>query len=154
MARAPGLSVRLKLTLSYAGFLVVAGASLLTAVWVFLLRYVPDRAMLLAAEDRSLPGGVFPIRSELLRVFAPRAAAVMALLLVVGLVGGWVLAGRMLAPLTRITAAARTATTAPSAAVRMRRACTSNASPGGVSRMPRDRRSNRSAPSSRSRSWS
>ena len=42
--RAPGLSVRLKLTLSYAGFLMLAGALLLAAVWVFLLRYVPDRA--------------------------------------------------------------------------------------------------------------
>ena len=40
--RAPGLSVRLKLTLSYAGFLMLAGALLLAAVWVFLLRYVPD----------------------------------------------------------------------------------------------------------------
>ena len=34
--RAPGLSVRLKLTLSYAGFLMLAGALLLAAVWVFL----------------------------------------------------------------------------------------------------------------------
>ena len=40
--RAPGLSVRLKLTLSYAGFLMLAGALLLAVVWVFLLRYVPD----------------------------------------------------------------------------------------------------------------
>src|SRR5919201_2910372 len=39
--RAPGLSVRLKLTLSYAGFLMLAGALLLAVVWVFLLRYVP-----------------------------------------------------------------------------------------------------------------
>src|SRR6266480_1057601 len=39
--RAPGLSVRLKLTLSYAGFLMLAGASLLAAVRVFLLRRVP-----------------------------------------------------------------------------------------------------------------
>ncbi|HEX5860015.1 MAG TPA: two-component sensor histidine kinase, partial [Microbacterium sp.] len=37
------MSVRLKLTLSYAGFLMVAGALLLAVVWVFLLRYVPDR---------------------------------------------------------------------------------------------------------------
>jgi two-component system, OmpR family, sensor histidine kinase VanS len=44
--RAPGLSVRLKLTLSYAGFLMLAGALLLAAVWVFLLRYVPDRALI------------------------------------------------------------------------------------------------------------
>src|ERR671915_2502077 len=40
--RAPGLSVRLKLTLSYAGFLMVAGSLMLAVVWVFLLRYVPD----------------------------------------------------------------------------------------------------------------
>ena len=44
------MSVRLKLTLSYAGFLMLAGALLLTAVWVFLLRYVPDKAMPINAE--------------------------------------------------------------------------------------------------------
>jgi two-component system sensor histidine kinase VanS len=108
--RAPGLSVRLKLTLSYAGFLMLAGALLLAAVWVFLLRYVPDRALLIDATDTPTTG-VFPIRSNLLHVFAPRAAAVLAFLLVFGLVGGWLLAGRMLAPLTRITDATRTAAT-------------------------------------------
>ena len=46
MDRAPGLSVRLKLTLSYAGFIVLAGALLLAAVWLFLLRYVPERALI------------------------------------------------------------------------------------------------------------
>jgi two-component system sensor histidine kinase VanS len=107
--RVPGLSVRLKLTLSYAGFLMLAGALLLAAVWVFLLRYVPDQAILRRAGPG--PPGVFPVRSNLLHVFAPRAAAVLAFLLVLGLVGGWILAGRMLAPLTRITAATRTTTT-------------------------------------------
>ncbi|MFF4507506.1 sensor histidine kinase [Streptomyces sp. NPDC001401] len=109
MDRAPGVSVRLKLTLSYAGFLMLAGALLLAAVWLFLLRYVPDRAMLINPDDRP-EGGVFPIRSALLDVFAPRAAVVLAFLLVFGLVGGWILAGRMLAPLTRITHATRMAT--------------------------------------------
>ncbi|WP_399067970.1 ATP-binding protein [Streptomyces winkii] len=103
------MSVRLKLTLSYAGFLMVASGLLLAAVWVFLLRYVPDRAMLINPEDKPA-NGVFPVRSALLDVFAPRAAAVLALLLVFGLVGGWLLAGRMLAPLTRITDATRLAT--------------------------------------------
>jgi two-component system sensor histidine kinase VanS len=107
MDRAAGLSVRLKLTLSYAGFLMLAGALLLAAVWVFLLRYVPDRAFLIDA-DTDLPG-VFPVRSRLLDVFAPRAAAVLAFLLVFGLLGGWLLAGRVLAPLARITEATRTA---------------------------------------------
>ncbi len=110
MDRAPGLSVRLKLTLSYASFLMLAGALLLAAVWVFLLRYVPDRAVLNVPSGTTIHG-VFPIRSNLLHVFAPRAAAVLAFLLVLGLVGGWILAGRMLSPLTRIADATRRATT-------------------------------------------
>ncbi len=110
MDRAPGLSLRVKLTLSYAGFLMLAGALLLAAVWVFLLRYVPDRMMIIpGSTDIAFPNDVFPIRSRLLHVFAPRAAAVMAFLLVFGLVGGWLLAGRMLAPLDRIAAATRAA---------------------------------------------
>ncbi|MFI0901472.1 sensor histidine kinase [Streptomyces sp. NPDC020983] len=103
------MSVRLKLTLSYAGFLMIAGALLLAAVWLFLLRYVPERALIVPGGTPTRHG-VFPIRSRLLDVFAPRAAAVMALLLLFGLAGGWFLAGRMLAPLTRITEATRTAT--------------------------------------------
>ncbi|MER6474445.1 sensor histidine kinase [Streptomyces collinus] len=101
MRRRAGLSVRLKLTLSYAGFLAVAGALLLAVVWVFLLRYVPDNSQGLL--------GVSPNRYLLVRTFAPAAAVAMVFLLVFGLAGGWVLAGRMLAPLTRITDAARTA---------------------------------------------
>jgi two-component system, OmpR family, sensor histidine kinase VanS len=98
--RAPGLSVRLKLTLSYAGFLMLASALLLGAVWVFLLRYVPE------VINTPLPA---PNQSDLVRAFAPRAAAVLAFLLVFGVLGGWLLAGRMLAPLTRITQATRLA---------------------------------------------
>ncbi|MGW6394286.1 sensor histidine kinase [Streptomyces sp. NPDC055103] len=100
-ARRRGLSARLKLALSYAGFLAVAGALLLAVVWGFLLRYVPDNSQGLL--------GVSPNRYLLVRTFAPAAAVVMAFLLVFGLLGGWVLAGRMLAPLTRITDAARSA---------------------------------------------
>ena len=59
--RAPGLSVRLKLTLSYAGFLMLAGALLLAAVWLFLLRYVPDRAFLVDA-DAPCPAPSHPLR--------------------------------------------------------------------------------------------
>jgi two-component system sensor histidine kinase VanS len=97
------LSVRLKLTLSYAGFLMVAGAALIVAAWVVLLRDLPDVGV--------LPGGAVLQRSVLERNFAATAAALMAFLLVFGLVGGWVLAGRMLAPLTRITDATRMAAT-------------------------------------------
>ncbi|MFH0179213.1 sensor histidine kinase [Streptomyces cacaoi] len=110
MDRAPGLSVRLKLALSYTGFLMLAGALLLAAVWLFLLRYVPDRALIVPGSTGNPTHGVFPVRSNLLHVFAPRAAAVLAFLLVFGLVGGWFLAGRMLAPLISITGATRMAT--------------------------------------------
>jgi two-component system, OmpR family, sensor histidine kinase VanS len=103
--RAPGLSVRLKLTLSYAGFLMLAGALLLAVVWVFLLRYVPDPEVLPG------PPGFGPTRSDLLDAFTPKAAIALASLLVFGLVGGWLLAGQMLAPLTRITDATRLAAT-------------------------------------------
>ena len=89
---------------------MLAGALLLAAVWVFLLRYVPERAFIVPGSTGSTSiHGVFPVRSNLLHVFAPRAAAVLAFLLVFGLLGGWFLAGRMLAPLTRITDATRMA---------------------------------------------
>src|SRR5471030_21235 len=63
MARAPGLSVRLKLTLSYAGFVMLAGAVLLAAVWLFLLHDLPDVAV--------SAGGVVPIHSIFRRDFVP-----------------------------------------------------------------------------------
>jgi two-component system sensor histidine kinase VanS len=72
--------------------------------------------VLLAAGYFSLsrgvhPGVIFMVRShgDLMRDFAPIAAIVMGFLLVFGLVGGWLLAGRMLAPVTRITDATRLA---------------------------------------------
>jgi two-component system sensor histidine kinase VanS len=104
--RAPGLSVRLKLTLSYAGFVILAGTLLLGAVWVFLLRYVPRGRTVLVHNTNLF---VSPGRGTLLRDFAPAVAILGAFLLVFGLLGGWLLAGRMLAPLARITHATRTA---------------------------------------------
>ena len=114
MDRRLGLSVRLKLTLSYAGFLMVAGFLMLVAAWLagrpgesfdFLLRFIPNGVI------RTL-GDLVPGRGAfLLRAYAPTAAVALAFLLVFGLVGGWILAGRMLSPLTRITDATRKAAT-------------------------------------------
>ena len=103
MDRAPGPSVRLKLALSYAGFLMVAGAGLLAVVWVFLLRYVPDQAITIPGDFETGPGLFIPGRSDLWAAFAPKAAMMLACLLLFGVVGGWLLAGRMLALLNRIT---------------------------------------------------
>jgi two-component system sensor histidine kinase VanS len=91
---------------------MLAGFLMLAAAWLagrpgqssdFLLRYVPDGVI-------STLGGLVPGNSSfLLRAYAPAAAIVLAFLLVFGLLGGWILAGRMLAPLTRITDATRMA---------------------------------------------
>jgi two-component system sensor histidine kinase VanS len=107
VARPPGLSVRLKLTLSYAGFLMLTGFLMFVQPGraFDLLQYVPDDVI-------STLGGLVPgNRAYLLRAYAPAAAIVLAFLLVFGLLGGWFLAGRMLAPLIRITDATRMATT-------------------------------------------
>jgi two-component system sensor histidine kinase VanS len=98
--RDPGLSVRLKLTLSYAAFVMVAGALLLAAVWVFLYQVAHPGLITEPGYQRAV-----------LRSLAPTAFVAFTFLLVFGLVGGWLLAGRMLAPLTRITAATRLAAT-------------------------------------------
>ncbi|WP_027006274.1 sensor histidine kinase [Conexibacter woesei] len=100
MARARGLSVRMKLTLSYAGFVMLAGAVLLVVGYFSLSRGVHPGVLFLAESHGAL-----------WRSFAPMAAAVMGFLLVFGLAGGWLLAGRVLEPLDRITAATRVAAT-------------------------------------------
>jgi two-component system sensor histidine kinase VanS len=91
---------------------MLAGFLMLTAAWFAgkpgsladgLLRYVPDGVITMLGE--LIPGrGAF-----LLRAYAPAAAVALACLLAFGLIGGWFLAGRMLAPLVRITEATRQA---------------------------------------------
>ena len=103
MDRRPGLSVRLKLTLSYAGFLMVAGALLLAAAWVFLLRYVPDVMRHVPGMFGAATAPTCCAPSRRRRPWCWRSCCVF------GLLGGWLLAGRMLAPLTRITDATRMA---------------------------------------------
>ena len=101
-SRPRGLSVRVKLALSYAGFLVVAGIALFV-VGFLLLRFVPE-------GNLSVEGGGFaPNRTNLVEVFVRYAWWAMGLLVVFGLVGGWLLAGVVLRPLDRITDAARQA---------------------------------------------
>ncbi|KAA9135837.1 sensor histidine kinase [Microbacterium caowuchunii] len=100
--RPAGLSIRIKLTLSYAGFLLVAGVAMFV-VGFLILRFVPEGNLL------QLDGGSAPNRGDLLAVFLRYAWWALGLLLVFGLAGGWFLAGRVLRPLSRITDAARLA---------------------------------------------
>lgn len=98
MDRAPGLSVRVKLTLSYAGFLMLAAILLLAGVWIFLTKLRHPGLLLMHSYQYDVLGDL-----------APTAAIVLAFLLMFGLLGGWILAGRALAPLARITDATRMA---------------------------------------------
>ena len=93
------MSARLRLTLSYAGFLLVAGIALMALVF-YILRFVPDGNI-----DN---GGPFmPNRSDLLAALWPRTWQVLLVLVAIGFGGGWFLAGRMLRPLERINGVAR-----------------------------------------------
>lgn len=98
--RARGLSVRMQLTLSYAVFVLVVGAAF-AVVGFLVLRFVPEGS-LYVFED----GGVAPSRTDLLNVFVRYVVWALLVLSALGLGGGWIMAGRMLKPLTRITDAA------------------------------------------------
>ena len=57
------MGARLRLAVSYAGVVALAGFVLLAVVWLWLLRYVPDQ---------NIDAGFFvPNRSDLIRAFAP-----------------------------------------------------------------------------------
>ena len=93
------MSARLRLTLSYAGFLLVAGIALMALVF-YILRFVP--------EGNVNNGGPFmPDRNDLLAALWPRTWQVLLVLVVIGFGGGWFLAGRMLRPLQQINGVAR-----------------------------------------------
>ncbi|WP_447644506.1 HAMP domain-containing protein [Nocardioides zeae] len=94
--------MRLKLTLSYVAFLMAAWAAFVV-VLEFVLHYVPDTSLV------TTDGGFAPRRSDLSTAAYPVVAVATGVLLVVGLVGGWLLAGRMLRPLSAVTAAASAA---------------------------------------------
>jgi len=98
--RRRGLSARLRLALSYTAVFVLVGIVLCSAFYLFVVRYVPINEAVYE---------IFGIRTRALWWFPPGAAVVLILLLVVGFAVGWFLAGRFLAPLTRITAATRKA---------------------------------------------
>jgi two-component system, OmpR family, sensor histidine kinase VanS len=102
--RRRGLSVRLKLTLSYAGFLLVAWGTFVL-VMAFVLHYVPDRNLIVADSN----GGFAPDRSALIEAATPVAVWGTACLAAVGLIGGWLIAGQILKPLAAISSATKRA---------------------------------------------
>lgn len=99
-------SARLRLTVSYVLFLLVAGLVMSVCIWA-VLRFVPNYP-LTAANPRDL-GSPIASRGEILDAVVQACAIALAVLAVVGSVGGWWLAGRVLTPLQHLNAAARAA---------------------------------------------
>ena len=104
------MSARLRLTLSYAGFLLLAGVALI-ALLFYIIRFVPEGHLtspggIMVDGSADTPPSFVPDRSDLLAALWPRTWQVLIALAVIGFVGGWFLAGRMLRPLERINTVA------------------------------------------------
>lgn len=130
----PRMTIRARLTLTYAGLLTVAGAIMLILVYSF-MRFVPTYAIASTASVSASPQeeiGVLPIgtapptvrgtgsvrasleltsANDILNTLLLVSALVLVLLAVVGSVVGWIIAGRVLRPLQAINDAAHLAST-------------------------------------------
>lgn len=100
------ISARFRLALSYAVFLVAAGAVMLFGVYL-VLRYVPNYPLTAAnSSEADIP---VASRWEILNAVVGVSGIILATLAVIGMVGGWILAGWVLRPIQRINEAAQIA---------------------------------------------
>ena len=126
------MTIRARLTLTYATLLTASGAVMLGTIYVF-MRYVPTYAILPAdtleasypsspplnaAPATPLPTGVdstaaleLTSASDILNTLLIISILALVVLAVIGAVLGWVIAGRVLRPLTEINSAAKLAAT-------------------------------------------
>ncbi|MFD9728535.1 sensor histidine kinase [Streptomyces sp. NPDC059072] len=129
--RLPRRTVRLRMTLLYGGLFVLSGAALLGVTYVLVLRAIGGRPPELSINEAGTDPGAVPAqppqsRQSALKTLAEQAQDAMAgqisdtmhqllvqsgialaLMLVVSIVLGWIVAGRMLRPLRTITATAQ-----------------------------------------------
>ncbi|WP_010613355.1 sensor histidine kinase, partial [Actinomyces oris] len=117
LRRARHLSIRARLTLTYAGMVTAAGVVLIALVY-FYTRYVTlsiqigDPVGETAAVPVSQVGEVAKVDTnlfDLLSSIMRSAVGALALLVVLSGTVGWILAGRMLQPLSSMNAAAKRA---------------------------------------------
>ncbi|MFE4198714.1 sensor histidine kinase [Paenarthrobacter sp. NPDC056912] len=100
-------SARARLAFSYALFAMLAGIIVLGAVYA-VLRYIPNYP-LTAANPSDYSKGVPGTRGEILETLLNVGGWALVSLAIVGSIGGWFLAGRVLSPLNKIYSAAHTA---------------------------------------------
>jgi len=94
--RLPRITLRMQLALLYAGFLA-CGAALLLVPVLTIHQAIPE-----GADGRVIAGIQANTQAQVIR-----AGAILAGLIVLSLVAGWLIAGRFLRPLRTITATAR-----------------------------------------------
>jgi two-component system sensor histidine kinase VanS len=94
----------MKLTLTYALFVFVAGSLSLVVVYLA-LRFVPDYPL----GDLNPQAAAVATRPDILQALVKASGVVLLLLALIGLGAGWLIAGRVLRPLQDITRAARRA---------------------------------------------
>ncbi|GGU76694.1 sensor histidine kinase [Lentzea flava] len=109
------LSIRLRLTLLYGGLVLACGVALLATVY-FLMRYIPNYAPtrhltgegIAAVPATAAPPGAIIGKEDVLGTLVRVSGAALIGLALVAVLLGWIIAGRMLAPVHRITRTART----------------------------------------------
>ncbi|MDF2846457.1 MAG: histidine kinase [Oerskovia sp.] len=99
-------TARLRLTLSYVAFLLAAGLAMSVIVYA-VMRFVPNYP--LTAANPSDAHLFIASRGQILDSLIQACAVAMGVLAVVGTVGGWLVAGRVLRPLADLNAAAQAA---------------------------------------------
>ncbi len=99
-------TARLRLTLSYVAFLLAAGLAMSVIVYA-VMRFVPNYP--LTAANPSDAHLVIASRGQILDSLVRACAVAMGVLAVVGTVGGWLVAGRVLRPLADLNTAAQAA---------------------------------------------
>ncbi|MFJ4109614.1 sensor histidine kinase [Oerskovia enterophila] len=99
-------TARLRLTLSYVAFLLAAGLVMSVIVYA-VMRFVPNYP--LTAANPSDAHLFIASRGQILDSLIQACAVAMGVLAVVGTVGGWLVAGRVLRPLADLNTAARAA---------------------------------------------
>ncbi|MFF8714856.1 sensor histidine kinase [Streptomyces sp. NPDC015184] len=98
------LTARMKLTLTYALFVVASGMFSLVLVYLA-MRFVPNYPL----GEVNPQAEAVATRPDILQALAKASGAALLFLALIGLGAGWLIAGRVLRPLQDITRAARRA---------------------------------------------
>jgi signal transduction histidine kinase len=115
------MTIRTRLTLVVGGMLLVGGLVLLGITYLLVFQRLGDKAYIATELDRPPPGvagNVFTniqgeFRSDATRAVLTQGSIALAVVVVIGLAFSWLIAGRLLQPLHRVTETARRIAGAP-----------------------------------------